>query len=153
MTTRTTARRRNASEARAAAKRVAHARRAERFPQSPGLYDRRLDHDSCGVGFITDLKGGSSHDIIVKGLRILENLTHRGAVGSDPLVGDGAGILVQIPHEFFAGECAGLGFSLPASGDYGVGYLFMPRDEALRVHFEKILERVVAEEGQKLLGW
>jgi glutamate synthase (NADPH/NADH) large chain len=153
MTTRMRALRRNASEARAAAKRAARARQAEPFPQSPGLYDRRLDHDSCGVGFIADLKGGSSHDIIVKGLRILENLTHRGAVGSDPLVGDGAGILVQIPHEFFAGECAGLGFSLPASGDYGVGYLFMPRDEALRVHFEKIVERVVAAEGQKLLGW
>ena len=119
----------------------------------PGLYDPRHEHDSCGVGFIADLKGRRSHDIVAKGLQILENLTHRGAVGSDPLVGDGAGILVQLPHEFFAAECDALGFALPEPGDYGVGHLFMPRDAGRRAHFEAIVERVVAAEGQKLLGW
>ncbi|MGH6924729.1 MAG: glutamate synthase subunit alpha, partial [Propylenella sp.] len=147
------ARRLRAAEARAAAKRAE--RRASDIPvaRHPGLYDPRLEHDSCGVGFIADLKGGRSHEIVEKSLQIVQNLTHRGAVGADPLVGDGAGILVQIPHEFFTAECAGLGFELPERGEYGVGYLFMPRDEAARRHYEEIVERVVAAEGQKFLGW
>ena len=153
MTTGTTARQRNASEARAIAKRANRARRAETLRRLPGLYDRRLDHDSCGVGFIADLKGSGSHDIVAKGLQILENLTHRGAVGADPLVGDGAGMLTQIPHDFFTEECGSLGFALPPKGDYGVGYLFMPQDEALRAHYEAVVEGVVAAEGQELLGW
>ena len=121
-----------ATEARAAAKRAVPTGRDLPLERLPGLYDPRNEHDSCGVGFVADLKGARSHDIIAKGLQILENLTHRGAVGADPLVGDGAGLLSQIPHEFFSAECAALGFELPARGDYGVGYLFMPRDETLR---------------------
>ena len=148
-----TARQTHARQARDAAKRAARAAGRRAPERLPGLYDRRLDHDSCGVGFIADLKGGSSHQIVANGLQILENLTHRGAVGADPLVGDGAGMLIQIPHEFLQGECAALGFSLPEPGDYGVGFLFMPRDDALRAHYEEIVERVVAAEGQKLLGW
>ena len=111
-----------ATEARAAAKRAVPTARDLPFERLPGLYDPRHEHDSCGVGFVADLKGARSHDIIAKGLQILENLTHRGAVGADPLVGDGAGLLSQIPHEFFSAECAGLGFQLPSQGDYGVGY-------------------------------
>src|SRR5688500_9264061 len=117
-----------AAAARAAANRAAPAGRDGAAVRLPSLYDRRLDRDSCGVGFIADLKGRKSRRIVEDGLQILENLTHRGAVGADPLVGDGAGLLVQIPHEFFAAECAGLGFDLPEPGDYGVGFLFMPRD-------------------------
>nr|MBA3520391.1 glutamate synthase subunit alpha [Hyphomicrobiales bacterium] len=118
-----------------------------------GLYNRGNDHVSCGVGFIADMKGRKSHLVIQNALQILDNLTHRGAVGADPLVGDGAGILVQIPHDFLKAECAELGFYLPDAGDYGVGYIFMPQDEALRRHLEAIVERVVAAEGQVLLGW
>jgi glutamate synthase (NADPH/NADH) large chain len=111
------ARRMRAKAARIAAKRARAFNRDPERAVPPGLGDPRLHHDSCGVGFIADLKGRHSHDIIAKGLQILENLTHRGAVGADPLVGDGAGILVQIPHEFLAGECASLGFALPERGD------------------------------------
>nr|WP_238858416.1 glutamate synthase large subunit [Faunimonas pinastri] len=121
--------------------------------KGPGLYDRRNDRDACGVGFIADMKGRKSHKIVSDGLQLLENLTHRGAVGADPLVGDGAGMLVQIPHDFFKAECASLGFALPEAGQYGVGYLFMPQDESLRAHFEDVVEKVIAAEGQTLLGW
>ena len=147
------ARRRRAAEAYAAAKRAAPSGRDLPPEQLAGLADPRNEHDSCGVGFIADLKGNRSHEIIEKGLQILKNLTHRGAVGADPLVGDGAGILVQIPHQFLAEECAALGFSLPKPGDYGVGYLFMPRDEARRRHYEEIVAQVIKEEGQRPLGW
>src|SRR5437870_3638075 len=101
-----------------------------------GLYDPRNEHDACGVGFIVNLKGVKSHQIIVDGLRMLENLTHRGAVGADPLVGDGAGILTQIPDRFFREEMAKAGVTLPSAGHYGIGYLFMPRDATLRAHIE-----------------
>ena len=86
------------------------------------------EQDSCGVGFIADMKNRKSHDIVEQGLAILHNLDHRGAVGADPKMGDGCGILVQIPHRFFAAECAKLGIWLPEEGQYGVGHLFMPRD-------------------------
>ena len=100
---------------------------ADRGTPSPrGLYDPALDKDSCGVGFIADLKGRKSHKIIDDGLTILLNLEHRGAVGADPRMGDGAGILVQIPHKFFVKEAARIGFKLPKPGEYAVGYLFMP---------------------------
>jgi glutamate synthase (NADPH/NADH) large chain len=150
-TTADEARRRHASAARAAAKRAPVAP----FPSEPlpGLYDRRNDRDSCGVGFIADMKGRRSHQIVENALQILENLTHRGAVGADPLVGDGAGMLLQIPHDFFAAEAEALGFALPSPGDYAAGFIFMPQDEDLRRHYEAIVERVVAEEGQTLLGW
>ncbi len=151
--TATERRKMRAMEARAAAKRAVPSARDLPHERLKGLYDPRYEHDSCGVGFIADLTGRRSHDIIAKGLQILENLTHRGAVGADPLVGDGAGILVQIPHEFFSVESAALGFKLPTVGDYGVGYFFMPRDETLRAHYEAIVERVVKAEGQEFLGW
>ncbi len=120
---------------------------------SAGLYDPRNDHDACGVGFIAHMKGQASHSIISNGLQILENLTHRGAVGADPLVGDGAGMLVQIPHDFYAAECAEIGFDLPEAGDYAVGFLFMPQDPEIRAHCEEVVETVIAEEGQTVLGW
>src|SRR5919198_764450 len=107
-----------------------------------GLYDPRNEHDACGVGFIVNLKGVKSHQIIVDGLGMLENLTHRGAVGADPLVGDGAGILTQIPDRFFRDEMAKSGVTLPAAGHYGIGYLFMPHDAALRTHIEDIIREV-----------
>ncbi|MEE9586850.1 MAG: glutamate synthase subunit alpha, partial [Hyphomicrobiaceae bacterium] len=121
--------------------------------QAHGLYSPAHEHDACGVGFVADLKGRKSHSIVQDGLKILENLTHRGAVGADPLAGDGAGMLLQIPHEFLAQECAGLGFTLPSAGSYGVGQIFMPSDDAIRHHCVEVIERVIAEEGQKLLGW
>ena len=126
---------------------------ARKSQQQYGLYDAGKEHDACGVGFVCDLHGRKSHDIISKGLEILVNLTHRGAVGADPLVGDGAGILVQIPHRFFAEECAAIGFDLPEPGHYGVGHFYMSRDpEALKA-CQEVIEEVIAEEGQVLLGW
>src|SRR5918911_1509969 len=99
---------------------------------APSIDARLLDKDSCGVGFIADIKGRKSHQIIADALKILCNLEHRGAVGADPRAGDGAGILVQIPHRFFARKAAELGFSLPQPGEYAVGQLFMPHDAAWR---------------------
>ncbi|WP_292071790.1 hypothetical protein, partial [Mesorhizobium sp.] len=93
-----------------------------------GLYDPRNEHDACGVGFIANMKGVKSHRIVEDGLAMLENLTHRGAVGADPLVGDGAGVLVQIPDAFFREEMAAKGVELPPAGQYGVGHWFMPQD-------------------------
>ena len=118
-----------------------------------GLYRPDLEHDACGIGLIADIKGRKSHEIIESGLKILVNLTHRGAVGADPLAGDGAGMLVQIPHELFAAEAPRLGFSLPEPGHYGVGHLFMPQDAGLRRRCETLIEEVVAAEGQTVLGW
>src|SRR5690606_25065735 len=105
---------------------------------------------SCGVGFIVNLKNQKSHRIVADGLRILENLEHRGAVGADPLMGDGAGIMVQIPHAFFAREASRLGFDLPALGEYAVGFAFTPRDDAVRARMEQIVADVVLEEGLTL---
>ena len=140
-----------------AAKAAGRAAAATQYPplktDTAGLYDRRNDHDACGVGFIAHMKGQASHSIISDGLQILENLTHRGAVGADPLVGDGAGMLVQIPHDFYAAECAELGFDLPEVGDYAVGFLFMPQDTEIRAHCEEVVETAIAEEGQTVLGW
>ncbi|MDW9922164.1 hypothetical protein GOB36_16650, partial [Sinorhizobium meliloti] len=107
------------------------------LPRKQGLYDPRNEHDACGVGFVAHLKGEKSHQIVRDGLFMLENLTHRGAVGADPLMGDGAGILVQIPDRFFREEMAKQGVTLPKAGEYAVGYLFMPRDEALIAHFKE----------------
>ncbi len=118
-----------------------------------GLYDPANEHDACGVGFICDIKNRPSRRIVEDALKIVVNLTHRGAVGADPLVGDGAGILVQLPHDFFAAEAERLGFALPAPGEYGVGHIFMPRDPETRAVCEQIFADVIAEEGQMLLGW
>ncbi|OQP86279.1 glutamate synthase subunit alpha [Rhizobium rhizosphaerae] len=136
-----------------AVKKAVAARQASGLPARQGLYDPTNEHDACGVGFVAHMKGQKSHQIVRDGLFILENLTHRGAVGADPLMGDGAGILVQIPDRFFREEMAVQGVTLPKAGDYGVGYLFMPQDEAQVEHFKKVIADVVAEEGQKLLGF
>ena len=122
-------------------------------PAPAGLFNPALERDSCGVGFIADLKGRKSHKIVEDALSILENLEHRGAVGADPLSGDGAGILIQIPHEFLAAQAKALGFALPKPGEYAVGHVFMPRDERLAAHCERVWERCLREEGLPLLGW
>ena len=122
-------------------------------PSPRGLYDPALEKDSCGVGFIADLKGRKSHKIIDDGLTILLNLEHRGAVGADPRMGDGAGILVQIPHKFFVKEAARIGFKLPKPGEYAVGYLFMPQDSNWREIIRDVYAEVVAREGLSMLGW
>src|SRR5262245_14060935 len=118
-----------------------------------GLFDPRLESDACGVGFIADLKGRKAHAIVKDALEILENLEHRGAVGADPLAGDGAGILMQIPHDFLVEECAKLKVKLPKPGHYAVGHLFMPQDERLRAHCERVWMRILREEGLEFLGW
>src|SRR5580692_6977206 len=123
------------------------------LPAAQGLYDPRHEHDACGIGFVASIKGHKSHDIIAKGIQVLINLTHRGACGCDPETGDGAGILIQIPHKFFARECAALGFTLPAEGEYGVGMTFLPVEPHQRLSCEGILERIVREEGLTVLGW
>jgi len=122
-------------------------------PAPFGLYDPSRDKDSCGVGFIADIKGRRSHQIVADGLAILLNLEHRGAVGADPRAGDGAGILTQIPHKFFARKAAELGIALPAPGEYGVGALFMPRDAERREAVRAIWEQVARQEGLSVLGW
>ncbi|MEO9340634.1 glutamate synthase large subunit [Mesorhizobium sp. SB112] len=123
------------------------------LPAAQGLYDPRNEHDACGVGFIANMKGAKSHQIVKDGLFILENLTHRGAVGADPLMGDGAGVLVQIPDAFFREEMAAQGIELPQIGHYGVGHVFMPRDETLRAHIEDIIAEVAQSEGLPLIGF
>ncbi|MFO1136672.1 MAG: glutamate synthase large subunit [Rhodoblastus sp.] len=123
------------------------------LPGPQGLYDPSKEHDACGVGFVADMKNRKSHDIVSMGLRILMNLDHRGAVGADPKLGDGCGILTQIPHRFFAEECAKLGFSLPEPGHYGIGQFFMPTDTSVREKVREIVARVLNEEGLSLIGW
>ena len=123
------------------------------IPDKQGLYDPMNEHDACGVGFIAHIKGQKSHDIVCKGLEILKNITHRGAVGADPLAGDGAGILIQLPDAFLRAECAASGIQLPAQGEYGVGMIFLPRNPELRASCEKTIEDFILAEGQKLLGW
>ncbi|MGX2039583.1 glutamate synthase large subunit [Methylocaldum sp. MU1018] len=123
------------------------------MPAKQGLYDPRHEHDACGVGFIAHIKGHKSRDIVRNGLEILKNLTHRGAVGADPLAGDGAGILIQMPDAFLRDKCAALGTALPDYGRYGVGMLFLPRNPEHRAVCEKIVEDVVRAEGQSVLGW
>ena len=118
-----------------------------------GLFDPAQEKDSCGVGFIADIKGRKSHRIVEDALTILVNLEHRGAVGADPRAGDGAGILVQIPHKFFAKKAAELGFSLPQPGHYAVGALFLPHDDAWRQEIMDTYAEIAAREGMTLLGW
>ncbi len=124
-----------------------------RLPPPQGLYDPAQEHDACGVGFIAHIKGRKSHTIIEQGLEILKNLTHRGAVGADPKAGDGAGILIQIPDQFFREEMAKQGVRLPPPGQYGVGMVFLPQEPASRLACEYEIERAIKDEGQVLLGW
>jgi glutamate synthase (NADPH/NADH) large chain len=122
-------------------------------PGRQGLYDPRNEHDSCGVGFIVHIKGQKSHGIVRQGLNLLTNLTHRGAVGADPCAGDGAGILLQLPDAFLRAECSKLGISLPASGNYAAGMVFLPRDPSNRVICENLFADIISREKAVLLGW
>jgi glutamate synthase (NADPH/NADH) large chain len=126
---------------------------AHGLPPPQGLYDPAHEHDACGMGFVASIRGLKSHDIIRQGIQVLISLTHRGACGCDPETGDGAGVLIQIPHKFFARECLKLGFELPAPGEYAVGMTFLPVERHQRLQCEGILERIVREEGLEVLGW
>src|SRR5271154_3079486 len=123
------------------------------IPLAQGLYDPAQEHDACGIGFVASIRGEKSHDIIRDGIQVLLNLAHRGACGCDSETGDGAGVLIQIPHKFYARECAKLGFELPLPGAYGVGMTFLPVEKHARLQCEGILERIVREEGLSVLGW
>ena len=123
------------------------------LPPAQGLYHPAHEHDACGIGFVASISGRKSHEIIEQGIQVLLNLAHRGACGCDPETGDGAGVLIQIPHKFFARECEKLGLRLPKPGNYGVGMTFLPVEKHPRLQCEGILERIVCEEGLSLIGW
>ena len=120
------------------------------LPARQGLYDPANEHDACGVGFVANIKGKPSNDIVRKGLSILQRLEHRGAVGADPKAGDGAGILFQLPHAFFSEV---VDFTLPTAGDYAVGMLFMPKDVDAQTNAIKLIETITQQEGQTVIGW
>jgi len=122
-------------------------------PPKQGLYDPQFEHDACGLGFVVNMKGGKSHQLVSDALKILVNLDHRGAVGAEPNTGDGAGILIQVPHDFFVTEAARLGFKLPAVGQYGVGQMFLPRNPAEREAIKNEFAKIISDEGQTVLGW
>jgi len=122
-------------------------------PQPSGLYDPRHEHDSCGVGFVVDVQGRRSNAILRQGLTVLLNLEHRGACGCEANTGDGAGVLLQLPHAFLEKACGEVQIDLPAPGNYGVGMMFLPPSPPAREACERHLERIVAEEGQRVLGW
>src|SRR5215510_10912548 len=132
---------------------IADAMALQAVAEAQGLFDPSREYDACGVGFIANLKGGKTHKLIEDALCILENLEHRGAVGADPIAGDGAGVLIQIPHAFLEAECARLKFTLPKPGHYACGHLFLPQDERLRAHCERVWMRIIREEGLEFLGW
>jgi glutamate synthase (NADPH) large chain len=121
------------------------------LPKAQGLYRPEFEHDACGIGFYAHLKGKPSHDIIKKALHMLRQLEHRGGQGSDPETGDGAGIMVQIPHEYFQVACGKM--NLPPKGRYGVGMVFLPEDEEKGVYYETEINKIIEKEGQTLLGW
>jgi glutamate synthase domain-containing protein 2/glutamate synthase domain-containing protein 1/glutamate synthase domain-containing protein 3 len=123
------------------------------LPPAQGLYDPAHEHDACGVGFVVDIKGRKSHAIVSQALTVLKNLLHRGACGCEVNTGDGAGILIQMPHDFLVRECGRLGIALPAPGHYGAGLVFLPHDPLERAECQAVLERIAAEEGQRVLGW
>jgi glutamate synthase domain-containing protein 1 len=123
------------------------------LPAPQGLYHPSHEHDACGLGFVANIDGRKSHDVVLKGIEVLINLTHRGACGCDPETGDGAGILIQTPHAFFAREAERLGFALPEPGSYGVGMVFFPRNDEQRERCRKAMNRVIREEGFEVLGW
>ncbi len=122
-------------------------------PKKQGLYDPQLEKDSCGVGFVAHMKGVKSHQIVEDGITILKNLAHRGACGCDPRTGDGAGLLIQLPHEFLKAEAKKTGIELPLAGDYGAGLVFLPKEKTDRLVCMSIFEETIKEEGQVLLGW
>lgn len=123
------------------------------FPKEQGLYDPRFEHDSCGTGFVCHVKGKKSHDIITQGLEVLRRLSHRGATGADPKTGDGAGILIQMPHDFLVEECTKSRIDLPLPGEYACGLVFLPRDTLEEAYCKEVFAKVIKQEGQILLGW
>ena len=123
------------------------------FPEKQGLYDPQFERDSCGVGFVCNIKGKKSNLIIKQGIEVLARLSHRGAVGSDPKTGDGAGILIQIPHEFFKKVAAENKIDLPSQGLYGTGLIFLPQDTKEQIFCKEIFEKIIKEQGQTILGW
>lgn len=123
------------------------------LPPKQGLYDPEQEKDSCGIGFVVNIKGQKSHTIVQQGLQILENLSHRGAQGCDPCTGDGAGILLQVPHEFLKRTVGDVGIALPNAGEYGVGMVFLPPQMDARKQCEALFSRMIGEEGARLLGW
>jgi glutamate synthase (ferredoxin) len=123
------------------------------WPEKQGLYDPQFEHDSCGVGFVANIKGQPSHDIVRHALTVLMNLRHRGACGCEANTGDGAGILMQTPHEFLKKACAKEKIALPSRGEYGVGMIYLPPDKPGRYKCEKLFEEIVENEGHRLLGW
>ena len=123
------------------------------FPDRQGLYNPTKEHDSCGIGFVANIKNRKSHEVVLQGLTVLDNLTHRGAAGADPLAGDGAGILIQIPDRFLREEVSAIGFELPEIGEYSVGMVFLPQDEKARKACEGVVEKMVEEENLTVLGW
>jgi glutamate synthase (NADPH) large chain len=120
------------------------------YPKKQGLYNKDNEHDSCGIGFVANIKGQKSHDIIKRGLEVLCNMTHRGAEGADNKTGDGAGILMQLPHEYFTGKCQ---LKLPEFGKYGVGMVFLPSLEKETKECQKELEKVINDEGLEIICW
>jgi glutamate synthase (NADPH) large chain len=123
------------------------------LPPKQGLYDPQFEHDACGVGFVVDIAGRQSNEIVRRSLQVLVNLQHRGAKGCEANTGDGAGILIQIPHDFLKAECKKLGIELPASGNYGVGTVFLPRDSYTQRWCKEIVEAAITRAGQRVLGW
>src|SRR5580658_4519219 len=131
-------------------------RRAEPIisaPPAQGLYDPQFEHDACGLGFVVHMKGKKSHQLVADALKILVHLDHRGACGAEPNTGDGAGILIQVPHEFFVAQTGKLGFKLPEPGQYGVGMIFLPKDKAEHEGVKSEFAKVISDEGQTVLGW
>ena len=123
------------------------------IPKKQGMYDPQYEHDACGIGFVANILGEKSHSIVRDGVAILTNLTHRGARGAEENTGDGAGILVQIPHAFLQKKVARRGFTLPEPGEYGVGVIYMPPNPTHRRALEIQFENIVAAEGQRVIGW
>ena len=117
------------------------------LPPAQGLYNPANEHDACGIGFVVNISGQKSHDIVAKGIQVLINLTHRGACGCDPETGDGAGVLIQIPHTFFVRECGKLGFTLPQPGEYGIGMTFLPVEPHARLRCARVRSRVRSAAG------
>ncbi len=126
---------------------------SQQQPIAQGLYDARFEHDACGTGFVAHMKGEKSHAIVRHALQALENMSHRGAAGSEPNTGDGAGILIQVPHDFLSDACQRLNIQLPEPGHYGVGMVFLPQDKEQRLACETRLMNIVSAEGQEVLGW
>ena len=122
-------------------------------PITQGLYDSNFEHDACGIGFVANIKGNKEHSIILDGLKILDNLTHRGAVGADPTLGDGAGLLLQIPDKFLREECKKEDVILPYEGSYAVAQIFFPNDNSSIAHAKEVFKKVLEDDGLEIIYW